>query len=179
MTRARGLALSLLLAPFLASCVASADLQQPSVAYFVGEGAAAKLAAEVCASCHGEGLAGGRASSLLDDTWRFGGTDTDLALSIRDGRPGTLMPAFEATLDERQIRSLVVLIRELAEKARVESGRVGAPPVGSVFESERHAFKLETVGEGLDTPSIVRGRVHDGAWVDQQLIYEPPADVYR
>jgi aldose sugar dehydrogenase len=256
MTRAYGLALSLLLATLVAWWAAAAEPQQPSVAYFVGEGAAAKLSADVCASCHGEGLAGGRASSLLDDTWRFGGTDADLALSIRDGRPGTLMPSFKATLDERQIRSLVVLIRELAEKAKVEGGGVGAPPIGSVFESERHAFKLETVAEGLDTPwgfaflpdrrlivterpgrlriltpgqplgapirdvprvwvqqdgglldvalhpdyvrngwiylgysvegaqersmtTIVRGRVRAGAWVDQQFIYEPPADVYR
>jgi mono/diheme cytochrome c family protein len=65
--------------------------QDPTVAYGAGEGLAAKLAGELCASCHGEDLRGGRASSLLDETWAFGGSDADIAESIRNGRPGTLM----------------------------------------------------------------------------------------
>jgi glucose/arabinose dehydrogenase len=229
--------------------------QDPSVAYGVGQGAAAKISADVCASCHGEGLGGGRASSLLDDTWVYGGSDEALAESIREGRPGTLMPPFKATLDERQIRSLVVLIRELAEKARVEGAKTPAVPEGAVRTSERHAFKLETVVDGLDTPwaieflpdgrmllserpgrlrifapgvglgapitgvpkvwvkqdgglfdvalhpdyatngwiylaysvqgqgetsmtTLVRGRIKDGAWVDQEFLYRPSPDVF-
>ena len=96
--------------------VARSVPQEPSVAYGVAQGEAAKISASVCASCHGDNLAGGRSSSLIDDAWVYGGSDEDLAASIRDGRPGTLMPPFKATLDERQIRSLVVLIREYAEK---------------------------------------------------------------
>jgi len=228
--------------------------QEPAVAYGVGEGAAAKLAGELCASCHGDDFRGGRASSLVDETWAFGGSDLDLAESIRNGRPGTLMPPFKALLDEQQIRSLIVLVRELAEKARVE-GATAAPPLDSVRHSERHAFRLETVVDGLDTPwgleflpdgrillserpgrlriftpgqglgepirgvpqvwvrqdgglldvalhpdyarngwvylgystpgagetsmtAIVRGRVKDGAWVDQEFVYRPAPDVY-
>jgi mono/diheme cytochrome c family protein len=73
----------------------SPTAQEPAVAYGVGEGAAAKLSTGPCASCHGDDLRGGRASSLLDETWVFGGSDADLAASIRDGRPGTLMPPFK------------------------------------------------------------------------------------
>jgi glucose/arabinose dehydrogenase/4-amino-4-deoxy-L-arabinose transferase-like glycosyltransferase len=229
--------------------------QQPSVAYGVGEGAAAKLSADLCAGCHGDHLAGGRASSLLDETWAFGGTDADLAASIRDGRPGTLMPPFKAALDEQQIRSLVVLIRELAVKLRVEGEKTPVAPFGAVRSSERHAFRLETVADGLDTPwgleflpdgrilvterpgrlriltpgqppgepirglprvwvrqdgglldvalhpdyarngwiylaysdpggpetsmtAIVRGRVRDGRWVDQEFVYRPTPELY-
>jgi glucose/arabinose dehydrogenase len=229
--------------------------QEPSVAYGVGEGAAAKLSADLCASCHGDDLRGGRAASLLDDTWVFGGSDADLALSIRDGRPGTLMPPFQSALDERQIRSLVVLIRELAEKARVEAPKAPALPFDAVRGSERHAFRLETVADGLDTPwgleflpdgrilvserpgrlrivapggvlgepirgvprvwvrqdgglldvalhpgyahngwiylgyavqgpgetsttAVVRGRIRDGAWVDEEFVYRPAPDAY-
>jgi aldose sugar dehydrogenase len=246
----------LLLAGLLASCTAGAAPQQPSVSYGAGEGAAAKLAADLCVACHGENLAGGRSSSLIDDTWIYGGTDADLAKSIRDGRPNTLMQPFGGALSEREIRSLVVLIREMSEKAKVEGGKREAPAIDAVFKSERHAFKLETVFDGLDTPwgfaflpdkrvivterpgrlriltpgqplaepirglprvwlqqdgglldvaldpdyatngwiylgysvegasrssmtTIVRGRVRDGAWVDQEFIYKPPADVYR
>ena len=220
-----------------------------------GEGAAAKLAADLCASCHGDDLRGGRAASLLDETWAFGGSDADLAASIRDGRPGTLMPPFKAALDEQQIRSLVVLIRELAEKARVEAPKAPAEPFDAVRRSERHAFRLETVADGLDTPwgleflpdgrilvterpgrlrivtpggalgepirgvprvwvrqdgglldvalhpdyarngwiylgystqgtgetsatAVVRGRIRDGAWVDQEFVYRPAPDAY-
>jgi glucose/arabinose dehydrogenase len=130
----------------------AATAQEPSVAYGVGEGAAAKLSADLCASCHGDDLRGGRASSLLDETWTFGGSDADLAASIRDGRPGTLMPPFKATLGEPQIRSLVVLILELGERARVEAPKAPAQPFDAVRGSERHAFRLETVADGLDTP---------------------------
>jgi mono/diheme cytochrome c family protein len=145
-------AAALLLAAMLASCTAWGAPQQPSVAYGAGEGAAAKLAQDVCAACHGEGLAGGRSSSLIDDTWIYGGSDADIAKSIRDGRPGTLMQPFGGALGEREIRSLVVLIRELSEKAKVEGGKLQAPAFDAVFKSERHAFKLETVFDGLDTP---------------------------
>jgi glucose/arabinose dehydrogenase len=166
------------------------------------------------------------------------------------------MQPFGGALSEREIRSLVVLIRELSEKAKVEGGKREAPAIDAVFKSERQAFKLETVFDGLDTPwgfaflpdkrvivterpgrlriltpgqplaepirglprvwlqqdsglldialdpdyatngwiylgysveganrssmtTIVRGHVRDGAWVDQEFIYKPPADVYR
>ena len=230
--------------------------QDPSVAYGVAQGEAAKISASVCASCHGEQLAGGRASSLVDDTWLYGGSDEDLAASIRDGRPNTLMPPFKATLDERQIRSLVVLIREYAEKAKVEGAKAPAVPWGAVRTSERHKFKLETIVDGLDTPwaieflpdgrmllserpgrlrlftpgqglgapitgvpkvwvkqdgglldvalhpdyakngwiylgysvegrgevsmtEVVRGRIKEGAWVDQEYVYRPVSAVFR
>ena len=254
MTRRSALALSLAL--LLTGCTAAAAPQQPSVSYGAGEGAAAKLANDLCAACHGENLAGGRSQSLIDDQWVYGGSDAEIAASIRDGRPGTLMAPFKGALSEQEIRSLVVLIRELAEKAKVEGTKSGPPPIDSVFKSERHSFKLELVAEGLDTPwglaflpdgrilvserpgrvrivtpgqplgepirgvprpwveqdggfldmalhpdyatngwiylgysvegpgrgsmtTIVRGRIRDGAWVDQEFIYKPPADVYR
>ena len=46
----------------------------------------------------------------------------------------------------------MVLIRELAEKAKVEGAKLEPPPIDSVFKSERHTFKLELVADGLDTP---------------------------
>ena len=127
--------------------------QEPTVAYGAGEGAAAKLAADLCASCHGDDLRGGRASSLLDETWVFGGSDADIAESIRDGRPGTLMAPFKAALDEQQIRSLVVLIRELAEKARVEAPTAPAVP----FDAVRAASGTPSGSRPSRTGSTRRG----------------------
>ena len=107
---------------------------------------------EMCASCHGTTLTGDRAQSLLDDQWSYGGDDASLAESIRNGRPGTAMLPFKAALDERQIQSLVVFIREQAGKAKEVGASVPSPVVDRVVESEKHAFKLETVVDGLDTP---------------------------
>jgi glucose/arabinose dehydrogenase len=244
---------SLVLLALLPSRVCVA--QGPQVSAGFGEGAVAKRYGELCASCHGPALEGGRAPSLLDDTWTFGGDDASLAQSIREGRPGTLMMPFKTVLTDPEIYALVVFIREQAGKARTDGVKFASPAVDKVVESERHAFKLETVVEGLDTPwglaflpdgrllvserpgrlrvitpgrplgepiggipavwaqqdgglmdvalhpdytkngwiylaysdpgtagasmtSIVRGRVRDGRWVDQQTLYKAPPELY-
>jgi glucose/arabinose dehydrogenase len=229
--------------------------QPPSRPAGLGEGAVAKRYGELCAACHGPNLEGGRAPSLLDDTWTFGGDDKSLAESIREGRPGTLMAPFKAALTDLEIRALVVFIREQAGQARTQGQNVTSPVVDTVVQSEQHAFKLETVVDGLDTPwglaflpdgrllvserpgrlrviapgqplgepiagtpavwaqqdggmmdvalhpdyasngwvylaysdpgtagasmtAIVRGRVREGRWVDQQSLYAPPRELY-
>src|SRR5687767_7863415 len=45
------------------------------------------LHTQLCALCHGANWEGARAPSMLDDVWAHGGTDEDLARSIRDGWP--------------------------------------------------------------------------------------------
>lgn len=71
-----------------------------------------------CYGCHG-GLAGGAMGpSLRDTVWKYGGTDTAIQMSIRDGRPMG-MPSWKSTLADSQIRNLVTYIRSL---------RTGAEP---------------------------------------------------
>jgi glucose/arabinose dehydrogenase len=115
-------------------------------------GGAAILYKTHCASCHGNNLAGERSASLLDDTWAFGGDDESVAASIRAGRPGTAMPPFGAVLNEEQIRALVIYIREEAHKARTRAVPPSTTRIDRVVQSEKHAFRIETVMEGLDTP---------------------------
>ena len=244
---------SLFLLAVLPGCVAPAQTAGPAAG--VGEGAVVKLYAQTCAGCHGADMVGGRAPSLLDDTWTFGGDDKSIAESIREGRPGTLMVPFKGALTELEIRSLVVFIREQAGQARTQGMKVASPVVDKVVESEQHAFKLQTVVEGLDTPwglgflpdgrllvsersgrllvitpgqplgdpiagiprvwaqqdgglmdvalhpdyakngwiylaysdpgtagasmtAVVRGRIREGKWVDQESLYAPPKDLY-
>src|SRR5204863_5257869 len=40
---------------------------------------------QVCANCHGPNGSGGSAPSLLDDTWAHGGSDAEIAASIKNG----------------------------------------------------------------------------------------------
>jgi aldose sugar dehydrogenase len=110
------------------------------------------LYAQNCAACHGPRLGGGRAQSLVDDRWSFGSDDKSIALSIREGHAEEGMPAFKATLSESQILGLVTFIREEGAKAKLGAGAPRGPQPGDVVKSEKHAFRIELVAEGLDTP---------------------------
>jgi glucose/arabinose dehydrogenase len=124
----------------------------PSPTQEVRQGAVVGFYAERCAACHGMALQGGQAKSLLDDVWRFGGDDASMTASIRDGRAAAGMPPFGGVMSDQEIRALVIFIRERADEAR-RAGTAFAKPRGdSVVRSEEHAFKLETVAEGLETP---------------------------
>jgi mono/diheme cytochrome c family protein len=69
-----------------------------------------------CYGCHG-GLAGGAMGpSLRDTVWKYGGTDTAIQMSIRDGRPMG-MPPWRSMLADSQIRNLVTYIRSLRTSA--------------------------------------------------------------
>ena len=219
-------------------------------------GSVAEVYAKTCASCHGPALAGGRAQSLVDDVWTFGGDDKSIAISIREGRAEGAMPAFKATLSESQILALVTFIHEEGWKARLGKAPPRGPQPGEVVKSEKQTFRIELVAEGLDTPwgmaflpdgrmivterpgrlrfltpgqalpasvtglpkvwaeqdgglmdialhpdyakngwiylsyaepgptngasmtVIVRGRVRDGKWVDQEILYKAPPELY-
>jgi glucose/arabinose dehydrogenase len=111
----------------------------------------AKTYATYCAGCHGSTLSGGRAPTLLDDEWRFGGADEQLRQSIGEGRPGTEMPPFKSVLNETEIADMIRYIRALAVRARTSAARAQRP-AGQVIASKEHAFKLEVVTEGLTSP---------------------------
>ena len=108
--------------------------------------------AETCASCHGATLAGGQAKSLLDDEWTFGGDDESLAASIRGGRIDAGMPPFGGALSEEEIRALVIFIREQRKQHERDQTTYAQPAGDTVVESEKHAFRVETVVDGLEIP---------------------------
>jgi cytochrome c oxidase cbb3-type subunit 3 len=69
-----------------------------------------------CYGCHG-GLAGGAMGpSLRDTVWKYGGTDSAISMSIRDGRPMG-MPTWKPMLADSQIQNLVTYIRSLRTSA--------------------------------------------------------------
>jgi aldose sugar dehydrogenase len=109
---------------------------------------------QVCANCHGANGSGGSAPSLLDDAWAHGGSDAEIAASIRNGWPGTPMPPFGATLTDQDIRAMVIYIRELRSRAASSPlSRTGPPPLPTgVVQSEKAAFRIDTVVDGLTNP---------------------------
>lgn len=68
-----------------------------------------------CTVCHGTGGKGDIGPSLIDNEWKYGGDDDDLYFSIAKGRPGG-MPSWDHTLNEENIRAIMVYIRSIGEE---------------------------------------------------------------
>lgn len=66
-----------------------------------------------CVSCHGQSGGGGMGPSLIDQGWRYGGTDADLFHSIHDGRPKG-MPAWSSHLTDDQIWEVITFLRTIS-----------------------------------------------------------------
>lgn len=118
-----------------------------------------ELYADRCATCHGATIDGSALGPSLRLT--HGATaesDSELARRIAEGSPAKGMPAFGETLDAAQIRSLVILIRELRAEPTGPNGMGTGPrpdlPTG-VIASEQHAFRVEPVVDGLDWPYAI------------------------
>lgn len=129
----------------------------PGAASAREEAVAAKRGAEqlyagFCAGCHGEDLRGGKVPSLLDATWRVGDTDAALLGAIRDGLPRSGMPAFGGALDDAELRSLVVYIREMARRTKEPVPRHAEPLPEGVRRGEVHSWRAELVVEAFDVP---------------------------
>lgn len=75
----------------------------------------AKLFADNCASCHGEGGKGNQelgAPDLTDKIWLYGSDEATLVETITNGRAG-VMPAWAGRLDLPTIKALTVYVHSL------------------------------------------------------------------
>ena len=66
-----------------------------------------------CQGCHGGGGGGGMATSLIDDTWKFGSEDQQLFKLIKGQIPGQTMPTVYSTLADDQVWKILAFIRSL------------------------------------------------------------------
>lgn len=115
----------------------------------IGSGKVSELFNNYCATCHGENLRGGQGSSLIDDIWTYGGSESDIARIIAEGIPETEMIPWKHSLSEQQIRSLVIYIKEQGQiAARAALPEDAFKPKDGVFNSEKHNFTIEKVGQG-------------------------------
>lgn len=69
------------------------------------------LYARQCVRCHGDRGVGGSAEHIGGSELLAGATNGFLRFAIARGRPGTAMPAFQATLGEAGVEDLVALLR--------------------------------------------------------------------
>jgi aldose sugar dehydrogenase len=111
-----------------------------------------QLYQESCAACHGEQMQGGLGSNLVDDLWKHGADDENIARVIRDGAAENGMPGFGSTLDPAQVRALVVYIREMGAQAERSQRVFNQPSTTTVSRVEEHAFRLEVITDQLEVP---------------------------
>jgi glucose/arabinose dehydrogenase len=117
----------------------------------IGTGEVADLYQMHCAVCHGKELDGGLGGPLLGEL-DYARNDAALQMWIRSGNAALGMPAFDGVLSDPEIRSLVIYLREMRQKAE-RAGQPQPSPDATVFEAGSTRFTVETVvHEGLKTP---------------------------
>jgi glucose/arabinose dehydrogenase len=120
---------------------------------------------EQCGSCHGEDLRGTPLGKPLVGVELLRGDSVkEIALSIASGAPDKGMPAWSETLDEKQIWNLALYVAEQRQGTTILDKRDAIPlvvPAGRIA-SEKHAFRIEPVAEGLDPMPFSIALLPDG-----------------
>ncbi len=100
-----------------------------------------------CASCHGKGLVGGNAQSMLDGVWQFGAGRGDLVRNIKFGIAANGMPDYKDTLSNRQINQVVGYILAAEKQAAPPK-----PPLPKKLLTRDYDVDVTVVAEGLEVP---------------------------
>jgi glucose/arabinose dehydrogenase len=116
------------------------------------QGTVAQRYQQLCANCHGANLEGGQAQSLLDDVWVAGGDDESIARSIRQGFPDKGMPTWGDAIPEKEIRAMVIYIRELRAKHQRGQITFAKPADSMAVTSKLHEYRLDTWVGKLEQP---------------------------
>jgi glucose/arabinose dehydrogenase len=112
-----------------------------------------ELYSTLCAACHGEKLTGGQGTSLVDGVWKYGDTDNAIFQTILKGNLELGMTPWEGILSDKQIRSLVIFIREKEKEALINGIDPPRPEIGKITKTDLENYKLEMVVEdGLKLP---------------------------
>jgi glucose/arabinose dehydrogenase len=100
-----------------------------------------------CSSCHGVRFQGGNAQSLVDGVWQFGEGSGAIARNIKFGITHVGMPAYEETLDDKQIKDITAFLLESEKKAGATK-----PPIPDSLQTLDYDIAVEQWIQGLETP---------------------------
>jgi cytochrome c oxidase cbb3-type subunit III len=130
-----------------------------------------------CSYCHGANGEGGRGADLTTGKYRRGGSDANLYITVRNGIPGTEMPAVRATDDE--VWKMVAFVKRLGAAAPMEKAAGDAAAGKLVFEGKGKCLTCHAVGPeggslGPDLSDVGRRRSPDYL---AESITKPDADV--
>ncbi len=117
-----------------------------------GTGTVAQTYTTLCANCHGANMQGAQAPSMLDDIWLHGSDDESLARSIRNGFPEKGMPAWGPAIPEKEIRAMVIYIRETRATNEREHTEFAKPVESLTAKSQLHSFQFHTWVDNVKEP---------------------------
>ncbi len=118
----------------------------------VRSGTVAERYKSLCSNCHGDKLQGAQAGSLLDDVWLVGGDDATIEKSIRTGFPEKGMPAWGNAIPDKEIRAMVIYLREQRDLFRRGQVQFVKPADSVTAKSELYSYQLNTWIGGLKEP---------------------------
>ena len=131
-----------------------------------------------CAFCHGLTGTGGRGPALNTGRFLHGSTDQDLKSVVRNGVPGTTMPAFEL-LEPDDIDKVVLFIRSLSNSGGGSAAIAGDVVQGRQVYERNGCAGCHRIGAqgGIFGPDLTR--VGAGRPVEylRESIVNPSADV--
>jgi putative heme-binding domain-containing protein len=130
-----------------------------------------------CSYCHGANGEGGRGADLTTGRYRRGGSDANLYISVRNGIPGTEMPAVRATDDE--VWKMVAFVKRLGSAAPTEKAAGNAAAGKLIFETKGKCLQCHAVGPsggnlGPDLSDV--GRRRSLNYLAESIV-NPDADV--
>jgi putative heme-binding domain-containing protein len=130
-----------------------------------------------CTYCHGANGEGGRGADLTAGQYRRGGSDAQLYATIRNGIPGTEMPAVRVTDDE--VWKVTAFVKRLGSKGLAEKATGNAAAGKAIFEGKGRCMTCHSLGPaggtlGPDLSDV--GRRRDLRYLEESLV-KPEADV--
>ena len=163
----------------LISMTAPLQAQMPTNRFDTADGRqqGANLFQTHCTYCHGARGEGGRGADLTSGNYRHGGSDRELYASIRNGIPGTEMPAVRASGDD--VWKMTAFVKTLG-LGGVREAAPGDARAGQVVYSGKggcsgcHSIGGEGGSLGPDLTSVGRSR---GLGYLLESLVNPAADV--
>jgi putative heme-binding domain-containing protein len=140
----------------------------------------------LCSGCHGGAGRGGKGPDLTDDKWLHGGTDADIARTIKNGVPGTTMKKLGESLKPDQIRHVIAYVRSLARSPSQSTWKpylAGDPRLGRALffdvKGKVQCARCHSIGGegGRIGPSLDRIAARRAPEFIMESILEPSKDI--
>jgi putative heme-binding domain-containing protein len=133
-----------------------------------------------CGFCHGLTGRGGRGPNLTSSQYQHGSSDADVRSVIRDGVPGTTMPAFEL-MEPDELGKLILYLRHMARGGSAGSGAkpAGDPAKGKLVYQRNGCAGCHRIGleGGLYGPELTRAGAGRSIEYIRESIVDPTADI--
>jgi putative heme-binding domain-containing protein len=130
-----------------------------------------------CAFCHGAHGEGGRGADLTSGQYAHGGSDAELYSTIRNGVPGTSMPATGAT--DEEVWKLVAFVKRIGSPGLYEQATGESEAGKRIFRGKGGCFTCHSIGTegGSLGPDLAEvGKRRTLAYLEESIV-APDADV--